>query len=344
MFLRFDTIESVTCGAVDVTQEADGIHFYRLNKGQLEYYRINNESFYNKALNTSGVMLQFKTTSHSLGLDLTLWKTMGRSYAAVEVFVDDQRIGYINNFDGRDLSGNFAQNVYPCDRHEKRFDLGAGEKTVKVVFPRLTSVILHNVELDDDATVIPVKPEKKALVFGDSITQGFDCLWPTSHYIFQLCRELRAEEFNKAIGGEQYAPHMSRCKEDFIPDYIVAAFGSNDWRVATVEKFQENCRSFYEYLHMNYPGVPVISITPVWRPDIDTVKDLVHFGPIHEIEEYVRQITAPYENVTVIRGYELIPHDVNYYGDLRLHPSDEGFACYGKNLIRALKESGFLSK
>ena len=68
----------------------------------------------------------------------------------------------------------------------------------------------------------------------------------------------------------------------------------------------------------------------------------VRIDSIHEIEEYVRQVTASYDNITVIRGFELIPHESGYFGDMFLHPSDEGFAHYGKNLIRSLWDCGFL--
>ena len=262
-----------------------------MTRQQLAYYRETNEGFYKKALTSAGIKLSFKTDSASLKLDLTLQPVMARTYAAVEVYVNGARIDSIHNFEGEVLSGNYAEQTYPCGRYDKTFRLGCGEKEVCVYFPRLINTIIHSVVLDAGAFCLPVKPEKKALVFGDSITQGFDCLWPTSHY---------------------------------------------------VEQFRNNCRGFYENLHKNYPGVPVIAITPIWRANMEAVRDSVCFGTIHEIEEYVRQVTAGYDNITVIRGFELIPHEPGYFGDLFLHPSDEGFAHYGKNLIRSLRDCGFL--
>lgn len=337
MVLDLKMIQAVTCGAAYVQQTDNGLLFYRLNREQMAYYQENNiNGYYGKAKTTSGIRLTFKTDSRSLRMDLTMDKVMGRSYGAVEILVNGNRIGALENFSGKDLTGNFAERAYPCGRLSGKFDLGAGEKTVDVVFPRLIGIILHSIALDDGASVIPVKPSKKALVFGDSITQGFDCLWPTSHYLEYVCRALDAQEFNKAIGGERHSPHLVARAEDFKPDYILVGFGTNDWRCETVEDFLTMCRKFYENLATYYPGVPVIAITPVWRADMEAVKDIIHFGPIHEIEQYVREITAPYGNVTVVRGYEFIPEDPNMFGDLRLHPNDEGFAHYGKNLLKAL--------
>lgn len=336
MTLNFDQLQAITCGAAYLQQDEDGLRFYRLNRRQMEYYLANNKGFYDKAKTTSGIRLAFRTDSKNLHLDLTYEKVMGRTYGAVEVFVNGAQIGAMENFSDKDLTGNFAERAYPCGRHTASFDLGSGEKKVEIIFPRLIGIVAHAVELDDNAAVLAEKPAKKALVFGDSITQGFDCLWPTSHYLEYLCKALDAQEFNKAIGGERHAPYLVECTEDFVPDYIVVGYGTNDWRCEKVEDFLAMCRGFYENLAKYYPGIPVIAITPVWRADMEAVKDIIHFGPIHEIEEYIRQITAPYENVTVVRGYEFIPEEAEMFGDLRLHPNDEGFAHYGKNLLRTL--------
>lgn len=338
MILDFETVCAITCGAADIKLDEDGIRFYRLNSRQMAYYKEKNTDYYNKAKTTSGIKLSFRTNSRALHLDMTLQKVMGRSYGAVEVFANGKKLGSLNNFSDKDLTGNYAERAYPSLRQEQTFQLGEGEKTVHICLPRLIGVVVHAIELDDGSEITAVKPSKKVLVFGDSITQGFDCLWPTSHYVEHLCKALDAEEFNKAIGGERHAPNLVAYVEDFVPDYIVVAYGTNDWRCEKVEDFISMCREFYENLAKYYPGVPVIAITPVWRVDIDAVRPLIHFGPIHEIEEYIRQIAAPYANVTVIRGYEFIPEQKEMFGDLRLHPNDEGFTHYGINLVAALKD------
>ncbi|MBR2935419.1 MAG: hypothetical protein IKB79_07555, partial [Oscillospiraceae bacterium] len=38
----------------------------------------------------------------------------------------------------------------------------------------------RELSLDDGATFIPAVPEKKVLFYGDSITQGMDCLHPNA--------------------------------------------------------------------------------------------------------------------------------------------------------------------
>lgn len=79
-------------------------------------------------------------------------------------------------------------------------------------------------------------------------------------------------------------PALAACKDAFAPDYIIVAYGTNDWRHAAAEKFRNNCRGFYENLCKHYPGVPVIAITPIWRANMEAVRDSVCFGTIHKIE------------------------------------------------------------
>lgn len=341
MILNDTQIRAIACGAESVERQPEGLCFYRMTRQQLEVYRESNPAFYNKALTTAGVMLSFRTDSPTLRLDVSIVKVMGRSYGTVEVFSDGKPVGNVNNYSHMDLPRDYAELSYPNGHYNQIFVLGEGSKHVTVLFPRLTAVYLHEMELEEGAAFTPVKPAKKALVFGDSITQGFDCLRPSSHYVHMLCQALGAEEYNKGVGGEQHAPALAICEEAFEPDYIVVGYGTNDWRSSNPEKLERNCSEFYRILHEKYPGTPVITITPVWRSTEEELAPIVHFESFHDIEACIRRNTAPYDNVTLVRGYDLIPHELINYGDYGLHPSDLGFQHYGKNLLAALREQGF---
>ena len=61
------------------------------------------------------------------------------------------------------------------------------------------------------------------------------------------------------------------------------------------------------------------------------------FGPFPELEEEIRAAVKVYDNMEVISGFGLVPHDEAYYADLRLHPNDEGFSHYFANLKETIK-------
>ena len=44
------------------------------------------------------------------------------------------------------------------------------------------------------------------------------------------------------------------------------------------------------------------------------------------------------DNVICIDGFELVPHDEKCFGDLYLHPNEDGFKYYFENLYKIIKE------
>ena len=40
------------------------------------------------------------------------------------------------------------------------------------------------------------------------------------------------------------------------------------------------------------------------------------------------------DNITVIRGFDLVLHEEQYFGDLQLHPNDKGFEAYFANWMK----------
>ena len=93
----------------------------------------------------------------------------------------------------------------------------------------------------------------------------------------------------------------------------------------------KNAKAFFHAVQKVYPNVPKYIITPLWRKDWQTTK---RCGPFSVLEEVIRDIFDNQENITVISGVDLIPHDENLFGDLFLHPNDDGFEYCCKNLLK----------
>jgi hypothetical protein len=144
----------------------------------------------------------------------------------------------------------------------------------------------------------------------------------------------QAEEYNKGVGGEIFFPPLARLKDEFVPDWITVAYGTNDWAWLTREEIKKNCTAFYSALRENYPNVPIFAVTPVWRADSDTVRAC---GSFSEVDRIITESVSALPGVYVVHGWDLIPHDTAMFGDERLHPSDEGFAHYAQNLYNAMK-------
>lgn len=336
MKLEFEKIKEITTGAVRIICEEDGeIGFYRFTKEQEELYKNTNDIFYAKSFSTAGVKLLFRTDSKNLILKIFTSYSNTRGYYSFDVLVDGEAVGYIDNFSNLELPKNYVDQAYPREEVEREFYLGDGVKTVCIHFPWSTRSTVREISVDDGAFVEAVKPKKKLLAYGDSITHGYDAFRPSNRYIAKLADALDAEEVNKAIGGEKFFPELAELKDDFVPDYITIAYGTNDWNTIDEETFKINCRAFYKKISENYPDAKIFAITPIWRKDMNEERE---FGAFQKVDEDIKNATSDLKNVTVISGFSFVPQDEKYYADFRLHPNDEGFKFYFDNLYSKIKE------
>ena len=336
MKLTNDQIRSIICGAVDYIETEDYLQPCRFSKEQLEYYTYS-EAFSTRAISAAGVAMAFETDSTTLSLQVEILPSV-RRYFAFEVFVNGQLLDCLDNYSEVGLPPQFYGDVdlpKMKGNFEKTFDLGEGVKQVRVTFPWSKGVRIQAVTLDDGSFVNPVKRKKTLLAFGDSITHGMDARRPSERYIAQLADFLEADEYNKAIAGDTYCPGLAACRENFTPDYISVAYGTNDWKAKSPQRLIDHSRLFYEELSKHYPGVPVFVLTPLWRADRDECNE---FGSFDDVEKIIRENAAAFPQIHVIRGYDLIPHDTSLFVEARLHPTTEGFTHYGKNLIEEIRK------
>jgi len=336
MELTFDQICSITSGAIRMVQKEDGIHFCRFTQEQTEL----EHPYVHFALSlkhwaTAGIRLSFRTDSATLGLRADMSVGSGRGYYALDVVVNGTLLGGPDNFSQMDLSDDYTVIKPERGAHEVSFDLGPGEKDVRIHLPWGTCTVLQGLSLEDGASIHPLVPSKKLLAFGDSITQGYDVLRPSLHHVTRLGLALDAAVHNQALGGAVSFPELVRARVPFDPDYILVAYGTNDWSKITLEDFLSRYRALLAAIRDNYPAAQVFLITPIWRRDCAPPTP---FGPFDRVEQHIRAIAADYPAYHVIRGFDLVPHESRLFADERdLHPNDAGFDCYFNNLWPQIK-------
>ncbi len=329
MKLTLEQIKSVTLGAQRVELDGEAVRFFRFCHADDQAMKTKN------SFNPAGVQLLFDTDATNLSLDVfTEDLTTIRSYFAIDVFANGNYIGAIQNLSDADAVGNYGEGKHPLGNFSGDFSLGSGDKQVRIVLPHSVSMKLERMELTDASYLHPVKKNTVILAYGDSITQGYDALHPTNTYAMRLADKFDAEIFNKGIGGASFYPSFAAVKNGIDPDFIIIAYGTNDWTSHTYERISDDAKAFISNVVANYPEKPIFVISPIWRWDIDTEKPSGRFGAVEEI---LLNICQNHKNVTFISGTDLIPHDGAYYGDLRLHPSDKGFEQYFLNLVKQIK-------
>lgn len=323
--LNLTQIKNLVHGAVK-TEEGDGkISFFRFTKEQQELYKSVCDDFYKKSFSTSGISLEFETDSESLGLSVSVSPASSRTYFTHSLYINDERVD--------ELSGNIgdSENV----TFKKFFNIGSGLKKVTILFPWSVASSLISLELDDRASVFSVEKTRRILMIGDSITQGYDASSPEKAYSVQIARRANVEAVNKGIAGEQFFGRFAALRDNFEPDLITVAYGTNDWRHGTKTRFTRECKAFFENLRQSYPDKPIVAITPLWRVDIDNAQEIGE--PLSFITEYIKEVAKAVPDMIVIDGIDLIPHDAKLYQTDGVHPLDAGFENYSKNLWAELE-------
>ena len=324
MKLTENQIKEITTGAARIVYKDGKYHFFRFNDREAG---VINHPF---VLATAGIRMRFKTDGKVLKLKVHTEKATDiRSYFSFDIFVNGSLAGCIQNLCDDSCTGDYANTTYATGSFYKEFLLGDGEKDIKIVFPHSVVACVECIEITDAAYIVPVKKGKTIVFYGDSITQGFDALHPSKTYAAMLAEALEAEFINKAVGGAVFNPALAKIPCDTQADYIIVAYGTNDWNSVDLETLRKNAEGFLEGINSNYPGIPVFVTTPLWRPDWTATKKC---GIFSNVENTIKEIFGHQENITVISGIDLMPHDKNLFGDLYLHPSDKGFACYAESL------------
>lgn len=333
MKLTFDQISAAALGAAFVTEEPDGIHFHRFTPEQEAVYSHRGHPMPIKAAASAGIVLSFSTDSTELTLKGGFGEAWSRDYCGLDVTANGTYIGSADNFSHLPMEGNYVDVKCTREPFKKSFDLGRGEKLVKIYLPWSASVALTELSLSDGSSFTPVRPEKKLLFLGDSITQGYDALRPMNRWPARVADALGMEEVNKSVGGEVFFPELAAELEAMTPAAVLLAWGTNDWGLGTRDSLLENAPKVFRHLRQKYPNAPLYAIIPIWRGD--SKPDRV-YGDFEQMRADICGF-AEAAGAICIDGYDLVPHDPKFFGDLRLHPNDEGFCHYAAGVLKAMK-------
>ena len=323
MYISCNDIRRLTHGAVRVEEEESGIRFFRFTKEQQEaYLQASPEDFYKKTFSTAGIRLCFTTDSDFVRLRYRMTKASSRKFSWFDLYENGVLIAHFGGDTTEPLEG------------DEEIVLSSGVKKVEIYFPWSAAAQILSLELADGALVQPVEKTMTMLAFGDSITQGYDAIYPSRSYQNRIADLLDASCVNKGIGGERFFPALLDSREDLKPDLITVAYGTNDWSKRDPVTYEENCRSFYQKLTARYPDAKILAITPIWRAD--NTKQTPFGAPLSEAVKLIERVCSEFAGVTVIHGGGFTPRLGEFYSDGYLHPNDLGFGFYAENLYPAI--------
>ncbi len=306
MKLDLSKMREITVGALFV-REVDGVfRFARFTQEQIDAW--DRTGFVPGARTSTGVFLSFVTNSEYVSF---VPSTSGK----YELRVDDKLVV---------ASANCME--------EKKVYLDGKEHEIMLALPSHGGAGNNGfirVSLMDGASVIPTEKRLKWLFIGDSITQGWGTENDTNSYSYRLTRHYKADAINFGVGGSVFDADVFDDGIDFEPDIVTVAYGTNDWaRGYDKERYAQNCEKMLAKIAKRYKTAKKYCITPVWR---DNENDIGRAGTLNDCRELISAIAKRYD-FKIIDGKKLIPNSLEYFVD-GLHPNDEGYEFYAKNLI-----------
>lgn len=315
MKLSMEQLKEIYFGALFFKETEDGyLQAFQYTEEQMEYFKKASDFWYERSYATTAKTLEFQTTATKFSFDYDLiWVS---SEDSIELFVDGlaTEIRYLKDIPRKGTAS---------------FALPEGEKNVIVYLPADATIVIRNFEIDGAYT--PAVKGEKVLWMGDSITQGFGPLRSGVIYVSVANRFLNYDVINQGIGGYVYDKNSVMPMYDYRPDKIIVSLGTNQFGTETMKDVEE----FYIRLKEVYKDTPVLCITPLWRGDHPE-----GFDTLFRFCDNVKKICEQYENITIVDGMKLVPHLPEYFLD-NLHPNALGMEVYGRNLVEAIRKTGF---
>ena len=293
----------------------------RLSEKQLTAYKKVNPEYIIEGKFTAGICIEFFSFDSSFSFDL-ITGTFIHPYANFDIFVNDNYSTSIIYNHGNEKKSHFIFST----KIEKK-------KKFTIYFPHSTDIRVRNFEIKD---IEYVETKKDLLLtFGDSITQGYVSKFPRFAYPIMISKKLDMDLLNQGMSGYVFESETIDESLKIEPKIITVAFGTNDWdRFDSMDYIKNKINLYFNKLNSVYPNIPVFVITPIWRCDYMNIHKC---GTLFDIISNIVKYASKY-NFNIVDGMELVPHNNKLFDPECLHPTEEGFAFYTKNLYNTIKQ------
>ena len=328
MKLTLDQVKKITAGALEIAERDGEFIFYRFEKDARDYYSTKTPSLDAKAQASASIRLDFVTDSDRFDADFSVTYGSSRTYYYFDICIDGIIRKHVGEENAWIKKGHLSLKL--SDYVE------GGEHRVTLWLPNLATTRLSNIELDDGATLRPIEYKKKFLCFGDSITQGYDAVFPSKSYVNRITSHFEAYTVNQAIGGERFVPEILLEDTEYMPDVLTVAYGTNDWSGTKKEYFHPRCEEFFKKASLIYPRALRFAILPIWRADAKSGKQKYE-GSLDEACEFIAETASKY-GFKIIDARPFLPQTPEFFWDGRLHPNDLGFANYASGVIKEIEK------
>lgn len=323
MILTYEQLTSITRGADHTRIDSRGhIALCRCTDAQVAAYGNDGA----KCHLTAGIRFDFYTDSEEIAFDYCIRRRASVRWMSVDLYVD-----------GVMVVGDYKNTHQSYDTYTFTHHFGdKARRRITIYLPYMVDIRIMEFRLDDGAEVTPYTAYSGAMLcFGDSITHGYHAHYSSCTYPAMVSRFFNYDFSNQGNAGYIFDANTIDPEQNFEPDLITVAFGTNDWsKLPSNEEYVSRAQTFFDRLAEAYPGVPVYGILPLWREDDWRPKPT---GAFADTRRQLAEIMAAHGCI-IVDGMKAVPHVPEFFADYRLHPNDLGFAFYAQEMIRVINE------
>ena len=314
MTLTEEQFKSLVHGVYEFQSKEGYFALCRFSREQMKSLEYD-EFYYARTRYTAGISFELTTNAREIRFDYK--RVAGTLKDSVDVYVND-KLSAACLMEELETEGTLS------------VPLPEGEKSVVIYLPTDVEMLVKNFCVDGQWR--PAEPKRcKVLWIGDSVTQGVGSFMGGQTFVNLVSRKLGYESLNQGIGGYVHLSCAIMPLENFRPDKIVVALGTND----EPDGMQERTEAFYRKLNGVFGEIPVMTITPVWRGD-----DAEKASELEAKRKLISEVCRAYRNVRVADGSAMIPPVGYCYWD-NLHPNGWGMELYADNLIQTITVLNF---
>ena len=304
--------------------EEGKLHFRRFTELQFHVYEKESNEYLLRANTSAGVTFDFVTDSEYLVLDIDMYAG-SESWSNFDLYVDGIYTAH-------------KKFTNTCQRLVS-FSLPEGRHRITLYFPWSIEVVINAVYLSDGASITEVPKKAKAIIVGDSITQGYITEYTSLTYANQVAREMDIELVNQGVGGYYFgSDSIDEALISYEPNFIIIAYGTNDYsRYDTSEEFKTHVLTYMERLTSLFPNTKMLAILPIFRNDENhQAREKYRDYTLDDAKQILLDVYAQYAHIHVLKETG-IPHISEVFAEDYLHPNALGFTFMAKAIEDAIK-------
>lgn len=219
-----------------------------------------------------------------------------------------------------------------------RLRLGTSSGRAIVYLPEGMRPVVTSLEAIGGA-IRPAAPQPRWIAYGDSITEGWNASSPALTWVATAARERSLDVLNLGYAGSARGEIPSAEQIASLgADVITLGYGTNCWSMVpySEDMMRANVKAFVHILRSAQPGVPVVVVSPIVRPDAEDRPNRLG-ATLAALRLALEQEAAGLEGdgVTLVPGRDLVAPDLLDDG---IHPGDAGHRALAEAIGAVLAE------